>query len=210
VPGGFRTGAGGGPMDVDPLADRRDHPVAVDDELGTFHRYRTPAAAAVRGSQFRPQAFETDHLALFADNANRHAQVRNLDALGEGVFDFFRIGRHFFTAASIDDFDRRCAQPQCHPGRIQGHIAAADHHYALTRRPTTAQVDFTQEIHRIDHPGQIGLPGDTGGHSQMRPDTQKYGFIALLPQAFQREIAAEPLSGFHLNAALQHMIDFLV
>ncbi len=128
APRGIGPGPVRRPVEIDPLADGRHDRIALHDKFGALDRHRTASSAGIRRAKLGADALEPGHTAVFSDNPRRSGQVMNLYAFGQSVRDLFRVSRHLFSAAPIDDTHRFTPQALGDPGRIDRHVAAADDH----------------------------------------------------------------------------------
>ena len=135
-------------------ADRHDHHVAVDHELGALDRDGPPPAGVVRLAELHPLAAQAaDPALLVAEHLERRDQEVEDDAFLLGVVDLLGARGELVVRAAVDDPRLRRAEPPRGPDRVHGHVAAADHDDALAMQDRRVGVGVPG-AHQVD-PGEV-------------------------------------------------------
>ncbi len=158
----------GGPVGVDLLTDGGNDHIAGYDEFRVGHRHRSASATLIGRPQFGADALEAAHSAIRRHHPHRSGQIMDDHPFRQGTFDFLGIGGHFLAAASINHAHLVTTQPQGGSGRIDGHVAAADHDHLVARRLMLSPDSPAGEIrphppprpHRRTRRCQASTPGE--------------------------------------------------
>ena len=170
---------------------RRDLHGAIRTELDTGHRAEEAGVGLltdshdhrVRGQRLEPPGrpwasvlIELHHLDLQLRSVERGDGSQPVDphALALGVLRLFLVCRHLPPGTPVDDHGVVGTEAACHPGGVEGGVAAAVHRHPPADHRTFARGDAPQEGHRVDdrtgiagrdvHPlGQVGADRDEHG-----------------------------------------------
>ena len=132
----FRPGA------VRCLTDGRDDRIAGNNKFRPFLRHRATPAAFIRGPQLGLDAFDAGNPTVFFKYSDRCGEILKPDRFFDGTFDLFSIRGHLFFGATVDHRYGIRPQTSGHTGRIDGHIAAADHNDLFSDIGCPVKVDI--------------------------------------------------------------------
>ena len=172
------------------LADGGNHRPHFQAEVAVRNADGAAPAAGVGPAQLGLETFQILDLPGFAPDLDGHREKMDLDAFLQGLFHFFGMGRHLSPGAAVGDVDFLATQAHAGAGRIHGGIAAPDDHYLVGRPPLVPQVHLLEEGDDVVDLGKVVFAFDLQLVSQVGPDPQEEGFIALAPQLIQGDVAA--------------------
>ncbi len=140
------------------LTDGRDDMATGDHMLGPRNGAHAAPPAGVRLGALHVEDTQPGDLAVFHLQRVLAAEEMELDALGPGGRDLFRVRRGIGLGAAIDEVGRARGNARGRAAAVHGHIAAADHdHIALQHRRGArfhARVDALKEVDAVFIAGQ--------------------------------------------------------
>ena len=116
-------------------------------------------------------------LTIVTDADRPPARVQ-LHALGDGIFDLVRAGRHVTAFLERGEVDMLCALPQRRQGHVDGHVPAADDHDPWPDAHRSAAAHGVQEVEAAEHEGLM----DTLHRDEARSlgaESQEHGVVIL-------------------------------
>ena len=186
------------------LADRGQHLIG---------RERDALAGADQPAAFAARMFECHaaHRAVLAFDRDGHQVLADQHAADLRHVLFIGRCRHVGLGAAIGDGHALRSQQLGLGRRVDRGHAAADHEHVAPnrhRRLVRSLPQGSDEIDGVHHAFGHGAEAKRVGIAEA--DAEKYCIVAG-PQAFNREIAAERLAEFHLDAAdIQNVGDLLL
>ena len=97
-----------------------------------------------------PDALDARHPAVLGHDPLRDHEGVDVDALFFGLDDLFLVGGHVLLLPPVEDRDGGRTQTEGRPGRVDGHIAAADHRHTALRLDRLLEGQIAQERHAVD------------------------------------------------------------
>ena len=170
-------------VQVRKLAYRANHGIDFDGEFSARHDIGALATTGIFPGAFAHLGkLDTDHFAVFGQDARSSRTLKQVDALCFDGFGFRLVGRELASWAIQCHMDFGDTQSAGHRGRIQGGDPAADDCHPLPDVDGLAQVNLAQEGRRRNHPfGVFAFDAErmvTGRNASRQTD----GVVALLEQ----------------------------
>jgi len=190
---------------VELLPDGGDHRVGLDHERRVVAGHGLAPPAPVVVAKGHARAAHARHVALgVTEDLLRGHEGHDLDALEVGGVDLLAPRRHLGPRATVEDLDRLGAEADGGPGGVDGRVPAADDRHVRADPGRAVEVVVLEEGEAVVHAGTV-LAGDADAHASRGADGDEHGFVALVAEALQREVAAERLPVLEVHAhALDH------
>ena len=189
------------------LADRDQHVVAGDQDVGLAGRDELAAAALVL---LGPDLLERDagELAGLVGEGLGHEPVQDLDALVDGVLLLPGRGLHLGVAGAHDDLDDLAAEPAGAAAAVHRGVAAAEHHDAPADRVGVAEEHARQPLDAdADVARRLAAAGNVEVAPVRRAAADEDRVVAFVEQRLE---AGDAAGGDEGPAGRERVADFLV